>query len=322
MPVIAVSPYHLTTREPPALAALQLATHVLTLMPTPPSARSGDRVDLARARDAASAAPGYLAMLDAWRWAMPLFREGILGSTHQGEDAADDVHRAWSRVYADDALAPLRGLMRDRLYDDDRAYLTALARDVLRAGPDPAVSIPVAAGLDAFAARHGLLVARPAPSSMVQRLEAGMATPAFTLTLPLLIQASGDRILEARELFHAPLVALRRAIDSALATRQPLPAFEAAELREAAADYTEAFEADRGTILGPGADDEEVRPVAALVALTAVTLPADAVLRASLRASRAINADADARPVALATPTMPPRDAVDPLMSLTVRVIG
>ena len=74
---VAVSPYHLTTREPPAMAALLLAGAVITMVPAPPSARRGLTVDRDAARGAAGEAPGYADLLESWRWAAELFRERV-----------------------------------------------------------------------------------------------------------------------------------------------------------------------------------------------------------------------------------------------------
>ena len=293
------------------MAALLLADGVVTMMPTPPSGRTGSAIDRAAARRAADEAPGYAAFMDALSWAAELFREGVVGSIYAGEDAADDVHDAWLRIRADDALSDLRPFMRDRLYDDDRSYLSALAADLLRGGPDPAVSIPLAAGIDAFAGRHGLPVARAAATSVVQQFETNMQTERFRLVMPVLVQASADRLLEARELFEHPLEELRAALDAAIIGG------ELDQLREAAERYTAAFESEERVLLGPGVDEHEVRPIAALVSVAAVEMPRDVVLRSSVSAARRV-----AEKPAASTATVSSSTASEACLSLIIRQIG
>ncbi|MEL6741711.1 MAG: DUF2752 domain-containing protein, partial [Planctomycetota bacterium] len=72
-----------------------------------------------------------------------------------GDDAADDARAACDRIAGEPWLDPLRPLVRPELFEDDRAYLGAVSRDVLKGGPDPALSIPLAAGLDASPEGHG-----------------------------------------------------------------------------------------------------------------------------------------------------------------------
>ncbi len=61
--IIVVSPYHLTTRQPPALVGPLLADHVVTMMPTPSKAGQGHD----EARRAVMEAPKYLRFMESWR---------------------------------------------------------------------------------------------------------------------------------------------------------------------------------------------------------------------------------------------------------------
>jgi hypothetical protein len=61
--LVAVSPYHLTTREPAAIAALLLADRVVTLLPGP---------DRRGAELAAERLPHYLDFVLTWEWSVPL----------------------------------------------------------------------------------------------------------------------------------------------------------------------------------------------------------------------------------------------------------
>src|SRR5690606_6056421 len=158
-----VSPYHLTTREPPAMAALLLASSVVTLLPAPAGGREAALAE-------AEHSPAYMSFVKSWRWSEALWRAGIVSSTVSGDGGpGPDVAEAWRMIQEDPACASARALMRRDLYDSEGEYLRAMAIDVLRAGPNPAVSAPVALGLDRYAARHGMMVMRPDPASVVQR---------------------------------------------------------------------------------------------------------------------------------------------------------
>lgn len=282
---IAVSPYHLTTREPPAMAWLLLASRVFTLAPGP--RRSGGP-STAAAMDAASRAPTYAAMMSAWEWSMPLWRVGVLQSSLDRDDASADVHAVNKRIAHDPAYLCLRTLMRAELLEDDTRYLEALARDLLKGGPDPALSLPLVAAIDRFASRHEMPVARAHPVSVAQRAELGLGEAGAALAVPVLTQATAARIIHARQVLEEPLAALRNALDSAIANPDP------ATLRDAAGAYHHAFESRIGEVL-EGAKDDEVRAVPGVVVLTPMTLPPNAVLASSVVAVEVLAGGKSAR---------------------------
>lgn len=285
---IAVSPYHLTTREPPAMAWLLLASRVFTLAPGPRRDTIDPNRSTAAAMDAAQRAPTYAAMMQAWEWSKPLWRAGILQSNLRQDDASADVHAINQRIAHDPAYLCLRTLMRAELLDDDTRYLEALARDLLKGGPDPALSLPLVAAIDRFASRHEMPVARAHPVSVAQRAEIGLGESGPALALPVLIQATAPRIIHARHVLEQPLVALRQALASAI----PRP--QASSLRDAAAAYHNAFESRLDDVL-EGAKDDEVRAVPGVVVLTPMTLPANAVLDSSVVAVECLAGSKPAR---------------------------
>jgi hypothetical protein len=59
--LIVASPYHLTTREPAAMAALLLARQVVTLLPTPLEGAGSSREAMAAAR----CVPTYRALVES-----------------------------------------------------------------------------------------------------------------------------------------------------------------------------------------------------------------------------------------------------------------
>ena len=291
---LAISPYHLTTREPPAMVALLVARRVLTLAPAPrvDSAATISRASASRggvvaeaALDAAMRAPTYASMMRAWEWSRSLWRAGVLVATRNGDDASHDVHAVNARIASDDAFMPLRALMREELLGDDVAYLEALATDLLKGGPNPGLSIPLVAAIDRYASRQGVPVVRAQPASIAQREELSLGKAGAAIVLPVLLQATGERVLHAREVLCKPLQELHEALGDAMGS--VTDASLAKSAREAAAAYHAAFEASREAILD-GSRDDEVRAIEGCVVVTPMILPADAVLTSSVRALRAL----------------------------------
>ena len=286
-----VSPYHFTTREAPVMAAVLLADRVYTLLPSPQGADSGS------ARMAADRVPEYLDMMRSWRWSQPLWEAGVvLPSVDELASPAAEMASAWKRLTTDPACAALGPLMRLDLFGSEDDYLQAVARDVLRAGPDPGVSVPVMLGLDRYAARHALTVVRPEPSSVVQKAEQRLSVrrDRLALVVPVLLQADADSIVIARDMLEPELEALRAAMDAVVGAlqacpeRAPGPGLEreawCARAREAAARYAEAFDQHLPEIAACQ-DDDAPALMRGLVSVTLSTLPVDVVLHASTMAT-------------------------------------
>ena len=325
-----VSPYHLTTKEPPAMAALLLGDPVVTLLPAP-----AGEVNPGKLRNAVAAAPRYMKFMESWNWSRRLWEAGIITSLYEGHDAASDVRRAWTRITSDASLSLLRPFMREDLFCDEHHYLDAIAHDVLRGGPDPAICVPVNAGLDRFAAIHGLVITRSAPKSVAQKAELQLATKGFALVLPVFLQASDDRLMLARALLADVLGDLRDAIDMEFhqlaaayndlrrdrPARTPRPS---PRLTDAAAAYSQAFE-DLRPELTDFSRDDDARLVIGSVVLEAIVLPADAVLASSAAAALRVhpnykslrNAPEQEKLPALADPAMQ-----RPVLSLIIRAMG
>ena len=300
---IVVSPYHITTREPASMVAFQLADRVTTLLLAPIADRVGVAVDPETFRRAFSRSGVYRRYLDSWAWARPLFDEGLVVSVLDGADPVEDVLGVCARIASDASLDALTRFMRPGVFEDDRVYLQAASADVLKAGPDPGVSIPIAAGLDAFAAARGLLVARSAPASVAQKAETRLGRRVFRVTIPVVLQGSADRVLLARVLLDEA----RRDLLAAIAG-----AFEnGTDPRTAAARYAARFEAERGEICSPPAphEEDEVRVVTGEVSVEGVVLPVDAVLISSVSAAGGRVAS-------------PGRDAGGGVHTLIVRIVG
>lgn len=317
---IVVSPYHLTTREAPALAALQLGEQVVTMMPTPSTGTSRRSIS-----GAVAAAPRYLDLMESWRWAGDLWEQGVITPSFEGFDPAGDVRAAFDRISSDDRYAPLRPLMKPRVFEDDRDYLQAIASDVLKGGPDPAVTVPVAAGLDRFASRHRLAVARASASSISQKAEARLCQRVAACAIPLLVQAGGERLLLVREVMSSEAVRVGSAFERSWEGHA-----DPRELEAAARAYAQTFDRHADEITAPGEDDEP-RAVVAMVAITAGVLPGGAVLDSSVQALRSLGMGSTRRASSVAraaagetTATLPARVDHDaaPVRSIVFRVIG
>lgn len=235
-----VSPYHVTSRELPMMAGALLGGRLVTYLPTP------TRVDRAGVRAALHASPRYLRLLESWRWAAPLFREGVVASLDEravGEDdgdAAGRVRSAAERMEGEEAVSELRPYCHAEVYKDETSFLEGVSGDVLKGGPDPGVSVPMAAGLDAFARAHGLMALRSgeagfvrtpgAPSrrsgapgasvvmtsSLAQRAESALGRTVFSVAAPVMLESSAMTILELREELSQDLDVLRGAVDEAV----------------------------------------------------------------------------------------------------------
>jgi hypothetical protein len=281
---IVISPYHLTTREPPAMAALLLASQACTLMPAPLQGADQEHV-----RAAAERVPRYLRFMESWRWTLPLWSAGVLSAGEAGDDVAEEIRAVCERIRRDERLAPLRAFVREDMYADPDRYLDAVAADLLKAGPDPGVSVPVAAGLDRFAARHDMVVSRSGAASFVQRAEERLGQRLGAVAIPIITQGEGGVILQAVSLLEESLSPLREALASvaALSVGNREAARAGSEhLRLAAREFETEFADRRAEIRALGASDD-IRVIDGHVTVTLLRLPADAALDASLAAVRA-----------------------------------
>jgi hypothetical protein len=298
---LALSPYHLTSREIPAMLASLLGDVIVTLLP----------VDAALAERQSATSPGLAGLMDAWSWSAPLWDSGLIGSRLHDDDPRPEIERVLDEINADPTLAPLRPFVRAVEGEDPRRWLERIASDLMRGGPDPGLCVPMSAAIDRFASTRGIAVVRAAPSSLAQRAEERLATRVFGLAIPVLAEAPPERLLETRVRLAPELDALRESISCAFAGALGRPE-PGASPREVAEAYTRAFERHRDDLTRPPDDPDDPRIVDALVTVTGVLLPADAVLRSSLSAVRR------ARGVRAQTPAMPE----ERLASIIVRRVG
>lgn len=319
--VIAVSPYHLTTREAPAYGALLLADRVVTLLPAPPAGRSRDDV-----RRAADKSPRYLRLMESWRWTIPFWHAGVLGAALAGEDPGNELRSFYERIALAEEFAGLRPLTRHAAEATPEQFLDLLAGDILKGGPDPGLNIPVNAAIDDFAARHAIPVARAAPISVAQRAESSIGQRAFSAPIPILTRASAGVLLRVRDALHAELESLRAAITDAARAAPDLGARATLEpalldaLASAARSYTAAFAPLRDELQGHD-DEEGIRITTGFIGLTALVLPADVAMRSGLAAARAMHARAGA-PARHSSGPRTTQPAAEPLVVLVVKPLA
>lgn len=259
------------------MVAMLLARSCVSLIPAPLGADSREDLVMALAR-----VPRYGELMDRFSWAKPLFARHIATSHIGGADALADVHATWARIEHEDAWSPLRAWMRWSLAEEPEAFLDAICADVLRGGPDPGICVPVAAGVDRFAQRFGLVVARSHPTSLAQRAETAFARSIVSWSMPVLMQADACRILHARELLESELQGLRLALECAAAGHGSRD-----DVRDAARLYNARFAELEAELLAD--EDDEVRPVTGTVALSLVAMPQDVALRSSADAAAAVS---------------------------------
>lgn len=291
---VVLSPYHLTTREPPTMAALLLADRVVTFIPSPLS--GSDTASLGRAVEMS---PRYLRFMDSWRWSMPLWDAGYIAAAFRDQDAGPDVHHICNVLSSDDRFASLRTLLHEDLFEDEKRYLDAVAHDLLRGGPDPGVSIPVSAAMDRFGCRNGLIVMRSHATSVAQRAEERLTKRLFTIAIPSLLQADAGRIESFREALVEPLTELRRVLasiakDAYRDSEEPADRELLAEVEHASRAYAMEFEAIREH-MQKDARHDEVRLIDATITLSMATAPVDAVLRSGLTAMKTLTGVTKAR---------------------------
>lgn len=284
-----VSPYHLTTRELPALAAVLLASRVYTLLPTP------EETDRASVRRAMTQHPAYLRLLESWRWATPLFRERVIESLCAGDDPAQSVADALDVLTKRAAYQEIAGFVDVTPFAQRGRMLDVCSTDMLKGGPDPGVSIPLAGALDWFAAEHGLMVARAGvaaraavvggnamSASLALRAEAALGESLVSFMVPVVSSASAIEILEIRHELEAELDELRGAIDDAVATAGPAAT---KRVRAAAKAFAAAFASEIADMIGHD-DTMGKRLMATECSVVLRRLPGDAAFVSSIAAIR------------------------------------
>lgn len=300
----AISPYDLTARTPTAFAALLLAERCITLFPSPASSPTREAFD-----HAARAVPGFRDLVETWAWTTPLWDDGLIAASVGGHQVPEQVRSVLAVVESDPALAALRNLVSWKLLADEDAFLEVLAIDLLRGGVDPGVTVPLAVGLDLFAARHALVVARSAPKSVVERAEQRDAQPVSVCVIPLVVQAHADRVIEARSLLAQELDDLRAALVTGTG------------VKEASHAYTRAFELEREQLLR--CDDPDDPPAMEVqAAVSVVELPGDASLRASAAAAEKYMASNGERAPTTTVADAPIVETLPPIRTALIKPIG
>ena len=270
--------------------ALALGSSIVTLLPKPLEGTSREAI-----RNAVDNAPRYLRLMESWRWSGPLWDAGVISSAFDGDDCDQDLSGVYEAIRTRSELAPLRPLTQsadERLREPFKA-LDAVSNDLVRGGPDPGINIPITAALDHFAVRHGLCIVRGATASIAQRAEAKMGRRICAFSLPMLRRAGGARILRLRDDLSEPLDSLRTALVHLGQTCRNRDGGTAQHLIDAThaavARFTQAFDA-WSPANARGDDENDQRVTAGYLGISVVEMPADAALRSSRAAVRALAA--------------------------------
>lgn len=279
---IVLGPYDLTSPSAAASVALMLGSSdggVITLAPSP---LEGDAPEGMRTAD--SDAPRYLRLLEAWRWTGPLWRAGLLAADQEGASPLEDIRAVVHRIGADPQTAALRALGGAGLFSDPQQYLETLSRDLLRGGGDPAVSIPLAAGMERFAARHGLPLVRLANSSLASRIDkrSGLAIARFSI--PAIVGPAAVGFLELHRRLTPPLDDLRAALQTLFAQPPGEPGGHNDRLAASCREFAAAFTRTAREILEVSAREGEAARIAEL-AVTVSLAPVGAGLEAAHQAA-------------------------------------
>lgn len=321
--ILAVSPYHLTTREAPALAALLLADEVVTLVPSPTSMVADAPAHVA-AHEASRRSAAFAQFGKAWAWCAPLWRQGLLRADLGGTTPVAEFERVAEMIRLDDRFSPLRVLMREET--DAGVILDAIARDLLKGGPDPAYSVPIAAAIDRFATREAIFALRASAHSIAQKAEERLARPLFSAAIPLLVQADAERLMHARQVLRSPredLAAALQEVPLMCGMNGTLAPQSRERVAAACEQFSLAFAERRDEVLR-GSKDDEVRAIEGAAVIAALAMPSDAVLRSSVQAMASFSGQRPRRPEAETTTLPAVFDPVEGrwLATLVVKVVG
>ncbi len=281
---LAVSPYHLTTRELTAAVAFAFAGRAITIVPEPAEGVGREQVRMSIER-----VPRLLRVLESWRWAGPLWRAGLVAGRADGVAAFGTMAEADARVATDESLARLgngAGAMPGGAGDAADRWLDALCSDLLRGGPDPRMTTVVTSALDQFAVMHGLVAVRGSTESIAQRAELRMLKRVFSIAVPVMSRSAGGRILELRASLNAELEEMRRAMLDLWSAGGTAEASVLARLHNAVDAYSAAF--DRWFARTARDDEASQRTMRAYVNLTGGLLPTSCAIlsaRAAIRSA-------------------------------------
>lgn len=273
---LVISPYSLCSQDVAAMAGVLLAEVALTFLP-----RSLEPA--AASRERAVGSPGFRQVMQSVAWTTPIVAAGVLATAVEGEDAAADFAEARRRVAVEPEFGPLRRFVEPRPEPDPDVALERLARDLTRSGPDPSISVPLAGALDAYAARHGFAVLRVDGPSLAQRAERATERRLFACSVPVLVQASPERLLETRRRLEPELGPLRQAADACLDGLA-----DDGAVRDAAAAFAGAYDAQRRHIERPEQDPEDPAVRSAEVVLVGVAHDPDHALVCSAHAAHRV----------------------------------
>jgi hypothetical protein len=249
---VVVSPYDVHARSIASSVAMLLGEPAVTLLPAPL-----EGTDARTVAGAVFETPGFERFMERWRWSGPLWHEGALRAGHMERSPLAYVQRAAAEIAADAGGSVierrLSQLVGETRFEETYRYLQSVCRDLDRGGGDPAVSVPIAVGLAAFASDTGASMAVMPTPSVVSRFERRTERPVGRLVTSVVHGASGRLLLELRDALAEELHALRAALRDLLDGVDAGP-----RTRDAGGALADAVAAVPEGILGPR-DEDEVR---------------------------------------------------------------
>jgi len=275
---------------------------VFTYLPVPASGETREDI-----RAALRMSPRYERFLESWRWSVPLWRAGVIASRLDpapatgSADPATEIAGASARIESAPPFKVVAGFLHKHMFRaGDTAPLAlgprpldAVSADLLKGGPDPGVSVPIVAGLDQFAGRHGFVALRSGgvgqrrggvASSLAQRAEERLAPTLLTVAVPVLSQCGANTLLAARTATKPLRIAFDTALKDLVAHRTPAAAAATRATARALADGLAAFFAPL-----EGKDDDSGKQVRSTFVRAALSImPPDASLIAACAAARSL----------------------------------
>ncbi|MBL8747330.1 MAG: hypothetical protein JNK58_13375 [Phycisphaerae bacterium] len=210
---VLLSPYEIGSASPAAAAAMLLARDdagVLAVQPSPFESGGGER-----ARELSMEAPSFGRLIEAQRWAGPLWRGGLIRAAETGRALAEMIETSRAELRADPSLSPVRNVIANREPENEASFIESLSRDLLRGGSDPAVSLPLVSVTERLAARAEAALVCGEAAGMIWKPRVGSGA-GLSFSIPVPIGANGAALLEWRDALAKPLSVLRESLGGAV----------------------------------------------------------------------------------------------------------
>ncbi|MFM9957341.1 MAG: hypothetical protein ACKVZJ_04650 [Phycisphaerales bacterium] len=304
---LVLSPYDLTARSAAAVGACLLGDRVLTLMPAPESANASTNTTALAHRNS----PAFARLSEAWAWSGPLWRAGVITTGMDGPAVTAALNAARKGIDRDPSMLALTSLMSrtdpgGSGEGGESKRFDAICRDLVTGGINPAVTVPLGAAVDNFAAAHALTLVRGTPRSMVGRLEKAGERIVFRLSVLTAVEADASDLVQLRAALSESAAPFRAAVTRLLDhTRGRARAADLADALGSADAHRAAFESaleDRAERLRAASSFSGQRLKIARVTLTGACQDSGTTVMAARRAAVVLEARTGERTNAEAPP--------------------